>query len=51
MDAADAEALRLKEHGLDAYVVVNHRHFSVNAEYVRAHAAAIASTGARRART
>ena len=26
----------LKEHGLDTYLVVNHRRFSVNAEYVRA---------------
>ena len=36
VDGADAEALMLKEHGLDAYVVVNHRCFSVNAEFVRA---------------
>jgi hypothetical protein len=36
VDGADAEALMLKEHGLDAYVVVNHRRFSVNAEFVRA---------------
>jgi hypothetical protein len=32
----DATALRLNEHGLDTYLVVNHRRFSVNAEYVRA---------------
>ena len=36
VDGAEAEALMLKEHGLDAYVVVNHRRFSVNAECVRA---------------
>jgi hypothetical protein len=36
VDAADAEVLSLKERGLDAYVIVNHRRFSVNAEFVRA---------------
>jgi len=35
VDAATAETLKLKEHGLDTYVVVNNRHFSVNAEWVR----------------
>jgi len=35
VDAADAQVLMLKEHGLDSYVVINHRHFSVNAEWVR----------------
>jgi hypothetical protein len=35
VDGAEAQALRLKEHGVDAYVIVNHRHFSVNAEWVR----------------
>ena len=36
VDPADAEALTLAERGLDLYVVVNHRRFSVNAEFVRA---------------
>jgi hypothetical protein len=36
VDAADATTLTLKERGLDAYVVINHRYFSVNGEFVRA---------------
>jgi hypothetical protein len=36
VDAADADALRLEERGLDVYVVINNRRFSVNAEFVRA---------------
>ena len=35
VDGAAADTLRLKEHGLDAYVVVHRRHFSINAEWVR----------------
>jgi hypothetical protein len=36
VDPADAESLMLSERGVDAYVVINHRYFSVNAEFVRA---------------
>jgi hypothetical protein len=35
VDAAAAPSLALKERGIDAYLVVNHRWFGVNAEYVR----------------
>lgn len=35
VDAAAAPSLALKERGFDAYLVVNHRWFGVNAEYVR----------------
>jgi hypothetical protein len=34
--AGETTALQLNEHGLDTYLIVNNRHFSVNAEYVRA---------------
>jgi hypothetical protein len=33
--AATAESLALKERGVDAYLIVNHRWFGINAEYVR----------------
>jgi hypothetical protein len=36
VDPAEAGELELREHGVDVYLVVNHRRFSVNAEYVRA---------------
>jgi hypothetical protein len=36
VDGAGAESLMLRERGLDAYVIVNHRYLSVNAEFVRA---------------
>jgi hypothetical protein len=35
MPDVDADVLRLRERGLDTYVVVNHRAFSINAEFVR----------------
>ena len=35
VDAAAAPRLALKERGIDTYLVVNHRWFGVNAEYVR----------------
>jgi len=35
VDPQSAEALALTERGLDVYVMVNHRRFSINAEYVR----------------
>ena len=35
VDSATAETLALKEHGVDAYLIVNHRWFGINAEYVR----------------
>ena len=33
--AATAERLTLRERGVDAYLIVNHRWFGINAEYVR----------------
>jgi hypothetical protein len=33
--AAAAESLTLRERGVDAYLIVNHRWFGINAEYVR----------------
>ena len=35
VDGAAADRLVLDEHGLDAYLIVNHRWFGINAEYVR----------------
>ena len=35
VDAGSAESLALSERGVDAYVIVNHRWFGINAEYVR----------------
>ncbi len=35
VSAATAERLMLRERGVDAYLIVNHRWFGINAEYVR----------------
>jgi hypothetical protein len=36
VDAGSAQSLELSERGVDAYLIVNHRWFGINAEYVRA---------------